>query len=237
MPPPWRRAARCGDQPVGEDRSVGEQLDRALEVAPTVDPGADDPQLPLEDPMQVDGLRLRMDGHDDHCARTRTDRWRREPRRPSWRPRTPRPPQRHRSSHPPMRDVVGHRIEDVEAESLDRLPAAGISSHDDHVATLVPDHGSDPSMPIGPPPMTTARSPGVQVGATNVMDRDRGRFDESGMARAGRREARPAGRRGRSRGAAGRPERSTRSPRGDGRRARCRLGRPGRCRPRSAARP
>ena len=84
--------------------------------------------------------------------------------------------------------------------------------------------------------MTTAQVAWEQVSATNVVDRDRGRFDESGVV-----EGQAGGKRDRV--GADVPEalqgarKVSAHPESDGRRARGRLGRPDRCRPRSAARP
>ena len=115
------------DQSVRRNRPERQQLDRALEVAPLMDPGADHPQLTHEDPVQVEGPGAWVDAHDDDRAADPDQVGGHE--RSGGRPGDLEHHIRPRAAGPvrhPWRKIDGRGIQDGEAESLDVRPASRV---------------------------------------------------------------------------------------------------------------
>ena len=166
------------DQSVRRNRPERQQLDRALEVAPLMDPGADHPQLTHEDPVQVEGPGAWVDAHDDDRAADPDQVGGHE--RSGGRPGDLEHHIRPRAAGPvrhPWRKIYGRGIQDGEAESFDLRPASRIDLDDHHVGALVPGDRGDEHPDRAATEHDRAVA-GGELGPANVVDRHRGRFDQ-----------------------------------------------------------
>ena len=170
-----------GDQPVARRRrrSATSRTARS-KSSRSYSAGAEQLELAPEEPVQVDRSRLRVDGdHDQPAAdgqdvdrggdarrRSRTPRTRCRRRRP----RSSSFDERRRRRSSPDRAPRRRARRRPGAGTRRPRPAGPVRRRRCATAAI--------STPTGPPPTTTTCSPAPHVRAPDVVDGDRGRFDE-----------------------------------------------------------
>ena len=168
---------------------VGHQLDRPLEVGALVDPRAEQLQLAPEDAVQVDRHRLARGWRPRPAARGRAARGSQRPApgrcpRPRRRRRRPRRPSTSRRRRP-RRQPWDRRSRAPVCLATARRNASGSTTRTSRPRSRATEAMS---MPIGPPPTTSTRSPALHAGAAYVVhgDRRRARRARRGPARGPR---------------------------------------------------